>query len=236
MTNQISPWTYTNARFEALHRQRKHLPNHAVCPVCGLNGLRAEFTRSQKRPGSTFIKCYCCGLQNSFCTDINGVYHILGMSNFVENMPHEERKRWLQKLKDVGEQFLQEVEFKELSPLGTQIQRKIAISKSTNEIKYVACPTCSDPTAEIRKDKKGRIYISHQFCGNRWFTHTMHSSIHFVGLTSLLTDSILHNEFPKWNKQGKSIWLNWIRRPELEEKKEGSRGNEEERRTKSINS
>lgn len=215
----IFPWSYSPERFEALWRQREHLPNHAICPLCGLAGLRLEFTRSQKRPGATFIKCYCCGLHNTYCTDMNAVYHILGLSNMVKEMDHPDRILWLQKIQESGNIFLQEIEFHKLVLSGSSKSREIAVHSHTEQPRYVLCLTCGDPTAEIRKDKKGRIYLSHQFCGNRWFTHTPHSAIHFIGFTNLFGSYEYQSVLDSWNQTGKNIWLNWTRGINIESTK-----------------
>ena len=152
---------------------------------------------------------------------MNAVFHILGLSKMIEDMNHSERLEWLQKIKENGNILFQETQFQDLILSGSSKSRKIAVQPQTQQPRYVLCPTCGDPTAEIRKDTKGRIYLSHQLCGNRWFTHTPHSAIHFTGFTNLFAHYHFQSQLEEWKQTGKSIWFGWTRGINIQSKQGG---------------
>lgn len=182
-------------RYKLLAGQREFT---TVCNGCFLHAL----SLAPLRKGGFRLQCLACAM-NGFILRADLVFPIVGCGQGLARMSYRELARQRMTIGQAG---------RALTRPDAWVPAQLGKGEADVRLSLpwgVACPACGGERAALRRDSRGKIYLScRPGCGARIFFPDENAARRLAGWTTFRHQAT-GDLWLDWYREGRQAWMNW---------------------------
>lgn len=170
-----------------------------VCPGCFLHGLGM----APLRKGGFRVSCLSCAL-NGFILRADLVWPVVGCGAGLARLPYAELSKYRVRVGSAGRPLVSESNW-----------APAQLGKGEADVRMVlrwgvACPACGSERASLRRDVRGRGYLTCATgCRSRFFVPDDASVRRLAGWTVVRHAHGERDLWLDWHREGRDAWMGW---------------------------